>query len=915
MSNSDWTSDRLSQDLQFKVVGEGPPRYTRTTEQSVEFVKAINDRGLVTGYLWVCDADDAAGFERRLVDRNLNSDIFWYGKLHDAKAQGLSPSQALQRLFTDPGNPSDGRLVPDTRAVASSLAELKGLAAEGWTPPKEPVPPLGYRPDPPISDAQLKQAEARSGWLYKVDEGYDPAGRIPPHAVEGAWQVNSRGALMRFWHNPAYGSAPATATPSGEATAVPPIQAGRRPAGRALLDWLEDPRAPRFCRIAGSSGSGRTHLLTWLAAACPPDNPHTGRRVHVALSAEGLTVRSATWLLADRLNVAARTPTDLMEALQDGIPRVLVVTDLDRAGSDLLPDMPERIATELLTPLLQVPWLRLLVESASGTPAAATLTAAAPGWAVLDLDAPRWTDRDRFIAWCARRPDRPQVVADQVYPSPGLARQATRLAALTPTGAVLDPAASPADRASDLAAAWWAALPDELRPAIRSLAASGRPLTAVEWISLPVDGQSFVRKADGWVSPSADGRGCRLEPEQLAQITAGSPPFDHAALVREITTGLRRPDGGWADLAKVEPGWLGLLLRHALYAGCADQFLSDPEFLVHADPVEVTAAFEYTRTTGGPRSELAEAWHLGGPVIAGASDPAVRAAALHAWLAGRNQEAADRFATESGQGWRALWSYRRGDIERVHRTALGYGPFSGLLAVAVGHAVRFIDPGTGSDTAKAGPVRLLDRRIAGLACGEDGGLFMLNRLGAVTAVPAGGDPGMPSRAAEGLPEYIDNGVSAIATLSVDDGPIQAVGDGGGKVTYVRLGGAAFLSPDQPLHNGPVTSLDLAQVDGGVLVVSGGVDGKVWTWMHGRPPMPDPVDAREHPVTAVAVANTPKGLLIASAWADGLIRLRRWGATATMVDLRLGLPARDLTLTPAGLVCLALPEGVLGLTLD
>ncbi|MGK4584394.1 hypothetical protein [Kitasatospora sp. HPMI-4] len=909
MKPSSWTSERLYEDLAFVVVDEGPPRYADSTDQAVEFYTVANEHGRVTGYLWTCDADDAADFERRLADGDLNSAIFWSAKLLEAKSQGLPPTQAVQQLAADPGHPFYGHIVIESKAVASSLTELKSLAAKGWTPPKEPVPPIGYRPDPPITNEQLKQAEAGAGWLYKVDEGHDSAGRVPPQAVEGAWQVDSRGVLLRFWHNPVYGSTPEAAVTSGEASAVPPLRAGRRAAGQALLDWLEDPRAPRFCRIAGSSGSGRTHLLTWLATACPIDNPRTGRRVHATLSATGLTVRSATWLLADRLGVAGGTPADLTEALQDGVPRVLVVTDLDRAGSDLLPDMPERIATELLTPLLQVPWLRVLVESASGAPAATALTAAASGEAVLDLDDPRWTDKDRFTAWCAKAAGA-GVVADQVYPSPGLAH----LAARTPTGATLSPAASPADRASQLASAWWAALPDELRPAIHSLAASGRPLTGEEWLMLPVDSRGVVRKAGGYVPPSAERRLCRLEPEQLAQVAAGAPPFDHTALVREISAGLRQSNGSWADLTKVAPGWLGLLLRHALYAGAADQFLSDPEFLVHADPIEVTAAFEHAQATGGTQSELAKAWHLAGPVVIGTSEPTVKAAALHAWLAGRDQQAADWCAAKSGQGWRALWSYRE-DGDRVQRLALGAGPFAGLLALALSRVVGFIELETGQHSLKTGPFRPRDRLVAGLACGEDGGVFVLDRKGVVTAVPLGGDPGKPSRAAEGLPEYIDDGVSAIATLSGDGGPIQAVGDGGGKVTYVRLGGEAFLSPDQPLHNGPVTSLDLARVDGGVLVVSGGADGKIWTWMHGRPPMPDPVDARDHLVTAVAVASTPKGLLIASAWADGLIRLRRWGTAATMVDLRLGLPAGDLAIDPTGLVCLGLPEGVLGLTLD
>ncbi|MFB7665843.1 hypothetical protein ACFC1R_18130 [Kitasatospora sp. NPDC056138] len=911
MNTSDWTSDRLNEPLMIRAVGEGPPRYASTTEKPVEFFSVVDDYGDVTGYLWICDADDAADFERRLVNRGLNSDIFWAGKLRGTKARGLSPAQAVQELAAEPGRPFDGHIVLESKTVAATVAAVRELAAEGWKPPKQPVPPLGYRPDPPITDEQREAATAGTGWLYKVDEGYDPSTRVPSRAVEGAWQVvNPRAALVRFWHNPAYGSAPATATATGEAHPLPPLRAGRRPAGRALLDWLEDPQAPRLCRVAGSSGSGRTHLLSWLAAACPADNPRTGRRVHASLCADGLTVRSATWLLATRLGVIARTPTDLMEALQDGIPRVLVITDLDRAGGDLLPGMPERIAVELLTPLLQVPWLRLLVETAEGTPAAAALHAAAPGAAVLDLDDPRWTDRERFTTWCTGLGGYP-VAAAQVYPSPGLAQ----LAARTSAGAGLDPQAPPADRASALAGAWWTALPDELRPAVRTLATAGEPVTLATWAALPdTGGAEAVHRAAGYLPPPADGRTWRLRPDQLApQVAAGAPPVDHAALVGRITAGLPRTDQGRPDPAGTAPDWLGLLLRHAVRAGAAEQFLTDPEFLVHADAPAVTAALDHAEAAAGQQGELAEAWHLAGPVIAGTAEPAARAAALHAWLAGRDQESADRLAARSGQDWRARWSYPAED-ERVHRAAPGAGPFAGLLAVALGRAVGFIEIETGQNSRKTGPFRPRDRWMADLACGDDGGVYVLDRKGVVTSVPLGGDPGPPTDAAEGVPKDVDNGVSAMATLGGDEGRLLAVGDGGGGVLYAQVDVGRILKPDQPLHQGRVNSLDLTRTDGGVLVVSGGADGRVWSWMHGRPPMQDPIDARDCPVTAVAVAGTPEGLLIGSAWADGLVRLRRWGAAPTVVDLRLGLPAGSLVIDPGGLVCLALPEGVLGLTL-
>ncbi|GAA2248980.1 hypothetical protein GCM10010430_34490 [Kitasatospora cystarginea] len=940
MNGNNWTSERLNQDLQFKVVSEAP-RYAATTEKPVEHFTVVRADGEVTGYLWTCDTDGAAGFQRRLLGDHRNSAIFWYGKLLDAKARGISPSQAVQELFAEPGNSLSGRITPESKAV-SSLAEVRKLAAEDWVPPAEPVKPPRWRPDPRLGSEQAVLARDAGGWLYKIDEGHDPAGRVSPHAVEGAWQVDSEGVLLRFWHNPVYGSAPETAAPSGEAGAVPPLQAGRRPAGRALLDWLEDPRAPRFCRIAGSSGSGRTHLLTWLTDACPPDNPRTGRRVHVALSAAGLTVRSATWLLADRLNVAARTPADLMAALQDGIPRVLVVTDLDRAGSDLLPDMPERIATELLTPLLQVPWLRLLVESASGTPAATALTAAAPNGAVLDLDDPRWTDRNRFTAWCAEATGAP-VAADQVYPSPGLAH----LAARTPAEAAIDPSASPADRASALSAAWWTALPDELRPAIRTLAAAGQPMTGEQWAALAgAGGPDIVRRAAGHLPPPTDGQAWRLQPEELTALVVASPPLvvDHTALVREIAAGVPRTGDGRPDLGNTDPQRLGLLLRHAVRSGIADQLLSDPEFLIHADPAAVTAAFEhtepgyepvpvteeemaanldagligpgYTEPAQLPQSAFARAWHLAGPVCA-ASGPADRAGALHAWLTGREQEAADRCAAVSGQRWRAVWSYWQRREQTVRWMTPGHGPCTGSVMVVVDGFLRFIDPQTGNDTEKHDPCRIPPYDSVAVACAQDGSLLLLKPEGVIATLPLSNarDHELDS-AVDWAPRAFANGLTAMATLSDDDGPVLALGDSVGYLAWFRThAGRSVVLSDRPVHRGPVTAVAAARADGDVLMVTGGQDGKVYSWMHGRGPAAEQIDDRSCAVTAVAVAHTPRGLVITAAWADGLVRLRRLGSAATVVDLRLGLAAHSLAIDPSGVVCLALPEAVLGLTLD
>ncbi|GAA2741375.1 hypothetical protein [Kitasatospora cinereorecta] len=912
--------ERLNQDLEFKPVGSGPLRYADSTDKQVEYLAAVTAEGRTRGYLWFCDEDGAAAFEQHLVQGEFNGMMFWDRGLRAARARDLTPSQAVEELLAEEGGLLSGRLDPASRTVGT-LAEVKARAAEGYRPPQEPYRPRGRRPDPKPDPQDEERVVGR--WLYRVDEGHDPAGRVPSHAVAGAWQFSEWGRALRFWHNPAYGEAPGTveAAPAGEAAPVPPLRAGRRPAGLALLAWLEDPRAPRFCRIGGSSGSGRTHLLSWLAAACPPDNPRPGRRVHALLPAEGLTVRSATWLLAERLGVVARTPDQLMAALQDGVPRALVVTDLDRAGGDLLPDMPRRIAEELLTPLLQIPWVRLVVEAGSGTAAAELLTAVAPAGAVLDLDDPRWTDPERFAAWCAEIGGH-QVAADRVYPSPGLAHLAARTAAAPGT----DSAAPLDERAAALAAAWWTALPPALHPTVGALAATGAAVSAEAWSSLPGSGGAeAVGAAAAYLVPAGDGR-WRLRPDRLAQHVADAlPPVDHTARLRDIAGAIPRAADGRPELSSTDPHWLGLLLRHAVHAGAGEQLLADADFLVHADPVAIAAAFERTLPEDGPQTPLAEAWHLAGPVRPTTATPAERAAALHGWLAGRDQPAADHCAAVSGQRWRATWSgpFRgrlpvqapRGEGE-VSRILRGHGPYAGHLLVATPGLLRFLDPDTGLDAEKVEPSRIQGGRQAAVVCGQEGSLFFLGTDGRATTWPYPADRGGdPSTAVDWVTRNRPDGVTALATFAAGGLAHLAAGDAGGALAWATMTGDRRAATPQPLHRGEVTAVDLTATADGLLLLSGGTDGAVRTFDTGRGEAGEPLDTRDCPVTAVAVAITPHGTVTAAAWADGLVRLRRGGSDPLVADLRLGLAAHSLVVEDSGRIFAGFPEGVVALALD
>lgn len=57
----------------------------------------------------------------------------------------------------------------------------------------------------PSPDAIAEAKSNSGGWVYEIDQGYDPNGAIPPEAILGAWQVNERGDIVGdFRPNPNY---------------------------------------------------------------------------------------------------------------------------------------------------------------------------------------------------------------------------------------------------------------------------------------------------------------------------------------------------------------------------------------------------------------------------------------------------------------------------------------------------------------------------------------------------------------------------------------------------------------------------------------------------------------------------------------------------------------------------------------
>ncbi|MPY49033.1 ATP-binding protein [Streptomyces acidicola] len=194
---------------------------------------------------------------------------------------------------------------------------------------------------------------------------------------------------------------------------------GRTAALRALAAWRGAapgaPDAPRVVVLTGSSGSGRSRLLTGFLMLCEPEfrkqlpldelDPSTvppELPAPAVPTAEGLTAAQVLWLLADHYELNATSTAEVfaeLAALDE--PVTVVVPDVDRAGPVRAAGEPARLVREVLTPLAATESVRLL--AAVPRPLAAELASALadvlpPGTVqVIDLDEPEWADPEGLV--------------------------------------------------------------------------------------------------------------------------------------------------------------------------------------------------------------------------------------------------------------------------------------------------------------------------------------------------------------------------------------------------------------------------------------------------------------------------------------------------------------------------------------
>lgn len=523
-------------------------------------------------------------------------------------------------------------------------------------------------------------------------------------------------------------------TGSTEDYAPHPHIGGRVAALRALAAWRGTaPGAPRVVVLTGSSGSGRSRLLTGFLMLCEPEyrkrlpldemDPSTvppELPAPAVPSAEGLTAAQVLWLLADHYGLNATSTEGVfaeLAALNE--PVTVVVPDVDRAGPVRAAGEPARLVREVLVPLAATETVRLLAEVPR--PLAAELAAGLPTGSVqvIDLDEPEWADPEGLVlhAQAALSPEfgAPELpftvdpavrlalgaaIGRRAGTSPLVVQLAVHCILMAPEG--FDPAdesllPTSVGEALDLHARRLGADPRTLRLLLAPLAlaeADGIPVHLWGRVASAVAGQDmsqaiaggmllagpFVQPEEQFVetgeqeADAADGGRTLLRllhPAIGDEIRAGLPSVRAAQTQIAMALLEAVPEQDWS---KADPYVRDHIAGHTLEAGLLPQLLTDPALFVHADPVPLRAAVEAV-----PIEELgapARTYLRTAPLLTRTQAPATLRAALleTAFAEDGLPEYAEAIHGRLGieLPWQTLWSL----------------PVPGISAVTVGSLPR-----------------------------------------------------------------------------------------------------------------------------------------------------------------------------------------------------------------------------------
>ena len=701
--------------------------------------------------------------------------------------QDTSPRQAFVGLEV---------LIARTNAILKSRGKPQranwapGSLARGLAPF---IPNPAYDPDTPVN-VDLETRDWLRTQAAEIADHWDPKARGVEVAAQAGWYFTGRAAALR-----------------------------------ELSGWLTDPAAdPRLRVVTGDPGSGKSAVLGRLVTLANPGSvpaslseaygsiePAAGG-IACALLATGKTAGDLIGELRAALNVAP--DAEVADALQARPAFAVVIDALDEASDprsviDMLISPLNGAASHGAGPRLVIAARRHFLESLP------------PDRITVDLDSPAYyeaTDIEEYVVKLLLAEDNPEYpthyrgqrqlaeaaaseIATAADRSFLIAQTAARTLARNPrqlsVGEIMESreqwrAVGTAfdrdlmrygneshrvrDLLTPLAYARGAGLPRQLWAPLATALGDGEPRSDqdISWL-LGCAGCYLVEALD------QDEAVYRLFHDQFATHLRSGRDFADAE--RSITTELLRQVPVTAD---GRPQWLAAatytrthLATHAAAAGMLDQLVSDPMFLLAADPARLLPALIHV--TGPEARRSASAFEGAQHVL---RDRPVGEAAAQLDLAARIHG-----ATTLAHGISQL------PVRRPWTIAWGYWAPTDRHIMLGRHegAVTALAAGTLDDT----PI--------GVSGGEDGTVRVWD---------------LRARSARGQPLAGHEGpVLAVAAGEVEGVPVAVSGGDDGTIRVWDLRSAAAREAPSNAGKGPVRSVAIGQIDGTPVAVS--VHGK------------------------------------------------------------------------------------------
>lgn len=701
-----------------------------------------------------------------------------------------------------------------------------------------------------------KPLEGAIGWRLRYDEAES----------DKHWKPRARG-LQR-----------------GRGGRSPWLFTGRTPALRELVSWLDEEETTHGRVVIGGPGSGKSAVISRLVTLSDPEVrdetpvdsapdgtlPRIGV-IDVAVHARGKTLDMIVAKVATWLDVCANSADDLVTALIDrGRPCVIVIDALDEAsGMDAV-----RIAAELLNPLAtdgSEAGVKVIVGTRRGP--SGVLLRKLSGLKPLNLDdRSKYFDQRDLAEYAHRilmagnanraspytgRSDVARDVADAVAhraaPSFLLAQLASQTIAADTTVIDVDRADWEKDIPRDVGQAMEEYLgrfgvdEQRVRDLLLPLAfaeGGGLPRGESLWAALSegLAGREYTDADITWLLDSAAsdylvesdedaaGRGVfGLYHEELARHLRGDEPSIEAKMqtrfAQILIESVPRGSGDRRDWMAAEPYTRVHLATHAARAGRLYELISDPGFLLAADPTRLLRALP--SAVGPDSGVIAGVYRSASTQI---RDRAAGEAASYLELSAKKVGASALAERVAELDPPRTWSTRWVNWSATH------------AYLTVGQH--------GSDIASVAACVVDDEQVA-VSGGDDGTVRVWSVEACQPLTP-------PLRGHTGR-------VTTIATAEIKGDPVAVTGGWDNRLFVWDLRTGTQIGESLGCHTAAITQVAIAEVNGRPIAVSASLDDTVGVWdldRHTR--LGNPMVANTHGVTAVAVGRVGGALIAVSA---------------------------------------------------